>query len=89
MQVNELKIPGAYEFVPPRFPDNRGLFTAPFQGAEFQKHLGFPLTLAQVIDLAGNTALLEEINGAIADARADGTYNTIYEKWFGRAPAAN
>lgn len=37
----------------------------------------------------GNTALLEEINGAIADARADGTYDTIYEKWFGRAPAAN
>lgn len=37
----------------------------------------------------GNTALLEEINGAIADARADGTYDTIYQKWFGQAPAGN
>lgn len=37
----------------------------------------------------GNTALVEEINGAIADARADGTYDAIYEKWFGQAPAGS
>ncbi|RJQ80987.1 dTDP-4-keto-6-deoxy-D-glucose epimerase [Pseudonocardiaceae bacterium YIM PH 21723] len=48
MQVNELKIPGAYEFVPPVFPDSRGRFVAPFQQAEFEKHLGFSLNVAQM-----------------------------------------
>jgi polar amino acid transport system substrate-binding protein len=37
----------------------------------------------------GNTALIEQINGALADAKADGTYDTLFEKWFGAAPAAN
>ena len=36
----------------------------------------------------GNTALIEEINGALADARADGTYDTLFEKWFGSTPPA-
>lgn len=36
----------------------------------------------------GNTALLEEINGAIADARADGTYDELFAKWFPAAPTA-
>ncbi|MDT9696068.1 basic amino acid ABC transporter substrate-binding protein [Streptomyces sp. P17] len=31
----------------------------------------------------GNTELLAAINKAIADAKADGTYKEIYEKWIG------
>ncbi len=34
----------------------------------------------------GNTALLEEINAAIADARADGTYDDLFAQWFPAAP---
>ncbi|MFV0451078.1 MAG: transporter substrate-binding domain-containing protein [Propioniciclava sp.] len=37
---------------------------------------------------ADNPALLAEINKVLADAKADGTYNDIYKKWFGvDAPA--
>jgi polar amino acid transport system substrate-binding protein len=35
----------------------------------------------------GNKALLQAINETIATARADGTYDRIYEKWFGQAPS--
>jgi polar amino acid transport system substrate-binding protein len=35
----------------------------------------------------GNTALAQAINETIAAARADGTYDRIYEKWFGQAPS--
>ncbi len=31
----------------------------------------------------GNTALLTVVNEALSAAKADGTYNTIYKKWFG------
>jgi polar amino acid transport system substrate-binding protein len=35
----------------------------------------------------GNTALLGVINETIAEAQSDGTYDRIYEKWFGQAPS--
>ncbi|WP_328497156.1 transporter substrate-binding domain-containing protein [Streptomyces sp. NBC_00414] len=31
----------------------------------------------------GNTELLEAVNKALADAKADGTYKKLYEKWIG------
>jgi len=33
-----------------------------------------------------NTALLNSINKALSQVRDDGTYTTIYKKWFGAAP---
>jgi polar amino acid transport system substrate-binding protein len=36
-----------------------------------------------------NPGLLAAINKALADLKADGTYATIYEKWFGQAPPAS
>ena len=36
----------------------------------------------------GNTELLEKFNKGLADIKADGTYATIYKKYFGEAPAA-
>jgi polar amino acid transport system substrate-binding protein len=34
----------------------------------------------------GNRALLAEVNKVLDRARQDGSYDTIYQKWFGKAP---
>jgi polar amino acid transport system substrate-binding protein len=34
----------------------------------------------------GNDALLDTVNKILEDARADGTYDEIFKKWFGDAP---
>jgi epimerase EvaD len=47
MQVRELAVPDAYEFTPRAFPDNRGLFVAPFQESAFLEAVGYPLRVAQ------------------------------------------
>ncbi|GAB3458885.1 dTDP-4-dehydrorhamnose 3,5-epimerase family protein [Actinophytocola sediminis] len=47
MDVRELAVPGAFEFTPRVFPDDRGLFVSPFQEEAFVKAVGHPLTLAQ------------------------------------------
>jgi 5-epimerase len=47
MQVRELKISGAFEFTPSVFPDDRGLFVAPYQEAVFTEAVGHPLKVAQ------------------------------------------
>ncbi|OZM72783.1 ABC transporter substrate-binding protein [Amycolatopsis antarctica] len=36
----------------------------------------------------GNGALLGKVNEAVAKAKSDGTYDKLYEKWFGRKPAS-
>jgi polar amino acid transport system substrate-binding protein len=36
----------------------------------------------------GNAELLDSINEVIATAREDGTYDEIYEEWFGTAPTS-
>ena len=36
----------------------------------------------------GNPELLKTVDGVIKAAQADGTYNTIYKKWFGTLPAS-
>lgn len=47
MRVNELAVHDAFEFVPDTFPDDRGLFVAPFQEAAFREALGHSLPVAQ------------------------------------------
>jgi dTDP-4-dehydrorhamnose 3,5-epimerase len=47
MKAQELSIAGAWVFEPTVFPDARGVFAAPFQGAVFREALGFDLTVAQ------------------------------------------
>ncbi|MFI7672051.1 basic amino acid ABC transporter substrate-binding protein [Actinophytocola sp. NPDC049390] len=37
----------------------------------------------------GNTALADVVNKVLADAKASGEYDRIYEKWFGTKPGAN
>ena len=53
-------------------------------GAEFNtgEQYGFG------VKKGGNPVLLKTVNEVITAAKADGTYNTIYEKWFGTKPAA-
>ena len=36
----------------------------------------------------GNPELLKKINEALAEAKKDGTYDKIYEKWIGKRPSA-
>jgi polar amino acid transport system substrate-binding protein len=36
----------------------------------------------------GNPELLKTVNAVITAAKADGTYDTIYVKWFGAKPAS-
>ncbi|MFI5558787.1 transporter substrate-binding domain-containing protein [Amycolatopsis japonica] len=36
----------------------------------------------------GNGALLAKVNEALTKAKADGTYERIYEKWFGKKPTS-
>ncbi len=36
----------------------------------------------------GNAALLKVVNETIEEAKKDGTYDTIYKKWFGAEPSA-
>ncbi|ACU98039.1 dTDP-4-dehydrorhamnose 3,5-epimerase family protein [Saccharomonospora viridis] len=47
MDVRELAVRDAYEFVPPAFPDRRGLFVAPYQEPAFVEAVGHRLTVAQ------------------------------------------
>ena len=47
MKAYELPIAGAWVFEPTVFPDQRGMFAAPFQGQVFREALGFDLTIAQ------------------------------------------
>jgi epimerase EvaD len=47
MDVRELAVPGAFEFTPRVFPDDRGLFVVPFAEEPFLKAVGHPLRLAQ------------------------------------------
>ncbi|MBC3193473.1 dTDP-4-dehydrorhamnose 3,5-epimerase family protein [Pseudonocardia sp. C8] len=47
MKATELGIDGAWLFEPTTFPDDRGSFTAPFQGPAFRAALGFDLQVAQ------------------------------------------
>lgn len=47
MQVRELTVRDAFEFTPPVFPDDRGVFAAPYQEEAFVEAVGHPLKLAQ------------------------------------------
>jgi dTDP-4-dehydrorhamnose 3,5-epimerase len=47
MQFRRLSIPDAYEFTPRVFPDDRGLFVAPFHEDALHEAVGHPLRLGQ------------------------------------------
>ena len=47
MQVDELKVPGAWSFTPRQFPDPRGLFLEWFKAQVLEQAVGHPLTVQQ------------------------------------------
>lgn len=47
MQVDELKVPGAWSFTPRQFPDPRGVFLEWFKAAVLAEAVGHPLTVKQ------------------------------------------
>ena len=47
MTFRELKIPGAYEFTPRQFGDDRGVFFEWFKSSAFEEAVGRPLELQQ------------------------------------------
>lgn len=47
MQVRELAVRDAFEFLPRSFPDERGLFVAPYQEEPFVKAIGHPMRVGQ------------------------------------------
>ncbi len=47
MQVDELKVPGAWVFTPRQFPDPRGVFLEWFKASVFADVVGHPLTVKQ------------------------------------------
>ncbi|WP_410670454.1 dTDP-4-dehydrorhamnose 3,5-epimerase family protein [Amycolatopsis sp. cmx-4-68] len=47
MEFRRLSVPDAFEFTPRAFPDDRGLFTAPFQEEAFRAAVGHRLRLGQ------------------------------------------
>jgi epimerase EvaD len=47
MEFRRLSVPDAFEFTPRAFPDERGLFVAPFQEEALREAAGHPLRLAQ------------------------------------------
>ena len=47
MQVDELKVPGAWSFTPRQFPDPRGVFLEWFKAEALEQALGHPFRVAQ------------------------------------------
>ncbi|MRH86140.1 dTDP-4-dehydrorhamnose 3,5-epimerase [Nocardia sp. SYP-A9097] len=47
-QVRELSIPGAWEFTPTRFHDERGVFAETYRSSAFEKVAGRPFELCQI-----------------------------------------
>ncbi|OXM67956.1 dTDP-4-dehydrorhamnose 3,5-epimerase [Amycolatopsis vastitatis] len=64
MQFRRLSVPDAYEFSPRAFPDERGLFVAPFQEAAFREAVGHPLRLGQTNHSVSRRGVLRGIHFA-------------------------
>lgn len=47
MKIRELSVPGAFEFVPTVFPDDRGQFAVPYSEPALVEAVGHPLHIAQ------------------------------------------
>ncbi|ROT33601.1 dTDP-4-dehydrorhamnose 3,5-epimerase family protein [Micromonospora sp. HM5-17] len=64
MKATELSIPGAWEFAPPVFPDERGSFLVWYDAAVFADALGFELTVAQVNQSVSRRGVIRGVHWA-------------------------
>ena len=71
MQFRRLSVPDAYEFSPRAFPDDRGLFVAPFQEDVFRDAVGHSLRLGQRVPAAFTARRREDVvRGLLSAQRA-------------------
>lgn len=60
----------------------------PFASADFEVGTTFPTGEQYGLGVkTGNTALLDAVNATLTRIKSDGTYDTIYQKYIGTAPA--
>ena len=64
MQVDELKVPGAWSFTPRQFPDPRGVFLEWFKAAVLEEAVGHPLTVKQANHSASSRGTLRGVHFA-------------------------
>ena len=64
MQVDELKVPGAWVFTPRQFPDPRGVFLEWFKAAVLEGAVGHPLTVKQANHSASSRGTLRGVHFA-------------------------
>lgn len=64
MQVDELKVPGAWVFTPRQFPDPRGVFLEWFKASVLEGAVGHPLTVKQANHSASSRGTLRGLHFA-------------------------
>lgn len=64
MQVDELKVPGAWVFTPRQFPDPRGVFLEWFKASVLEQAVGHPLTVKQANHSASSRGTLRGVHFA-------------------------
>ena len=64
MQVDELKVPGAWVFTPRQFPDPRGVFLEWFKAGVLEDAVGHPLTVKQANHSSSSRGTLRGIHFA-------------------------
>lgn len=67
MQVDELKVPGAWSFTPRQFPDPRGVFLEWFKAGVFEQAVGHPLAVKQANHSVSSSGTLRGVH--FADVR--------------------
>ncbi len=77
MQVDELKVPGAWSFTPRQFPDPRGVFLEWFKAQVLEQAVGHPLTLKQANHSVSSRGTLRGVHFAdVAPGQAKYVYCT-------------
>jgi dTDP-4-dehydrorhamnose 3,5-epimerase len=64
VEIEQLAVPGAWRFTPPVFPDDRGVFAAPYQGEQFRGAVGHRLHVAQANTSISRRGVLRGIHYA-------------------------
>ncbi|CAM5636593.1 MULTISPECIES: dTDP-4-dehydrorhamnose 3,5-epimerase family protein [Streptomyces] len=76
VQVHKLGIEGAFEFTPPVYKDDRGLFSSPYQEAAFTEATGRPLF--PVKDISHNLSARGVLRGIHYTATPPGRAKYVY-----------
>ncbi|MGI5408541.1 dTDP-4-dehydrorhamnose 3,5-epimerase family protein [Streptomyces chartreusis] len=76
VQVHKLGIEGAFEFTPPVYKDDRGLFSSPYQEAAFTEATGHPLF--PVKDISHNLSARGVLRGIHYTATPPGRAKYVY-----------